>query len=134
MCTTELGMVAKLKPEFDKRNVKVIALSVDDVDSHKRWMADIEETQGAKMNFPILGDADRKVSNALRHDSPRGERHAHRALGVRHRSEQEGAPDDHLPRHRPAATSTRSCASSTRCSSPTATRSRRRPTGRTATT
>ena len=62
VCTTELGLVAKLKPEFDKRNVKVIALSVDDVDSHKRWIGDIESTQHTKMNFPILGDGDRKVS------------------------------------------------------------------------
>jgi alkyl hydroperoxide reductase subunit AhpC len=63
VCTTELGMVAKIKGEFDKRNVKVIAVSVDDVDSHKRWIGDIEDTQKTKMNFPILGDADRKVSN-----------------------------------------------------------------------
>ncbi len=62
VCTTELGYAAKSKKEFDKRNVKVIALSVDPVDSHKRWIGDIEETQGAKMNYPILGDADRKVS------------------------------------------------------------------------
>jgi len=62
VCTTELGTVAKLKGEFDKRNVKVIAVSVDDVDSHRRWIGDIEDTQKAKMNFPILGDADRKVS------------------------------------------------------------------------
>src|SRR5258708_26367723 len=62
VCTTELGMVAKLKGEFDKRNVKPIAVSVDDVKSHKGWIGDIEETQGTKMNFPILGDADRKVA------------------------------------------------------------------------
>jgi thioredoxin-dependent peroxiredoxin len=62
VCTTELGTVAKLKSDFDKRNVKVIAVSVDDVDSHRRWIGDIEETQKTKMNFPILGDADRKVS------------------------------------------------------------------------
>lgn len=62
VCTTELGMVAKLKAEFDKRNTKVIAISVDDVESHNRWIGDIEETQGVKMNFPILGDEDRKVS------------------------------------------------------------------------
>jgi thioredoxin-dependent peroxiredoxin len=62
VCTTELGLAAKLKPEFDKRNVKIIALSVDDVESHKRWLKDIEETQGTKINFPILGDADRTVS------------------------------------------------------------------------
>jgi alkyl hydroperoxide reductase subunit AhpC len=62
VCTTELGAVAKLKGEFDKRNVKVIAVSVDDVDSHGKWIGDIEDTQGCKMNFPILGDADRKVA------------------------------------------------------------------------
>jgi alkyl hydroperoxide reductase subunit AhpC len=62
VCTTELGLVAKLKPEFDKRNVKVIAVSVDDVKSHKGWVGDIEETQHTKLNFPILGDADKKVS------------------------------------------------------------------------
>src|SRR6478752_10637902 len=62
VCTTELGMVARLKGEFEKRNAKVIALSVDDVNSHKGWIGDIEETQHTKMNFPILGDADRKVS------------------------------------------------------------------------
>jgi alkyl hydroperoxide reductase subunit AhpC len=62
VCTTELGMTARLKSEFDKRNVKVLGVSVDDVASHKRWLGDIEETQHVKMNFPILGDADRKVS------------------------------------------------------------------------
>jgi len=62
VCTTELGAAANLKAEFDKRNVKMIAVSVDDVPSHKRWIGDIEETQSAKMNFPILGDADRKVA------------------------------------------------------------------------
>ncbi len=62
VCTTELGYAAKTKKDFDKRNVKVIAISVDPVESHKRWIGDIEETQGAKMNYPILGDADRKVS------------------------------------------------------------------------
>jgi alkyl hydroperoxide reductase subunit AhpC len=63
VCTTELGEVAKLKPEFDRRNVKVLALSVDDVESHKGWAGDIEETQGAALNFPVLADADRKVSD-----------------------------------------------------------------------
>src|SRR6266436_3114682 len=63
VCTTELGAVAKIKPEFEKRNTKVIAVSVDPVDSHKKWIGDIEDTQHVKMNFPILGDADRKVSN-----------------------------------------------------------------------
>jgi thioredoxin-dependent peroxiredoxin len=63
VCTTELGSVAKLKPEFDKRGVKVIALSVDDVDSHNGWVGDIEETQGTAVNYPILADADRKVAD-----------------------------------------------------------------------
>jgi thioredoxin-dependent peroxiredoxin len=62
VCTTELGRVAKLKHEFEKRNVKVIALSVDLASSHRNWIGDIEETQGAKVNFPILADADRRVS------------------------------------------------------------------------
>jgi len=63
VCTTELGMVAKLKPEFDKRNVKVIGLSVDPVTDHVRWAGDIQETQGAALNFPLIGDPDRKVSD-----------------------------------------------------------------------
>jgi alkyl hydroperoxide reductase subunit AhpC len=63
VCTTELGAVSKLKAEFEKRNAKPIAISVDDVGSHKGWIGDIEETQHAKMNFPILADPDRKVSN-----------------------------------------------------------------------
>ncbi|AFZ15153.1 1-Cys peroxiredoxin [Crinalium epipsammum PCC 9333] len=63
VCTTELGEVARLKPEFDKRNVKALALSVDDVDSHNGWVGDIEETQGHKLNYPILADPDKKVSN-----------------------------------------------------------------------
>jgi thioredoxin-dependent peroxiredoxin len=62
VCTTELGYVAKLKPEFDKRNVKVIGLSVDSVDDHKRWSKDIEETQGAAPNYPMIGDPDLKVA------------------------------------------------------------------------
>ena len=63
VCTTELGLVAKLKPEFDKRGVKVIGLSVDPADSHAGWAKDIEETQGAKLNFPLIADHDRKVSD-----------------------------------------------------------------------
>ena len=63
VCTTELGMVSKLKPEFDKRNVKVVGLSVDPLDSHERWAGDIEETQGAKLNFPLIADADHKVAD-----------------------------------------------------------------------
>lgn len=63
VCTTELGEVAKLKPEFDQRNVKAIALSVDDVESHNGWVNDIEETQGTALNYPILADPDKKVSD-----------------------------------------------------------------------
>jgi alkyl hydroperoxide reductase subunit AhpC len=63
VCTTELGMVSKLKPEFEKRNVKVVGLSVDPLDSHEKWAGDIEETQGAKLNFPLVADPDHKVSD-----------------------------------------------------------------------
>lgn len=62
VCTTELGYTAKLKDDFAKRNVKVLALSVDPVDSHKGWIEDINETQNTRVNFPIIADADRKVS------------------------------------------------------------------------
>jgi thioredoxin-dependent peroxiredoxin len=63
VCTTELGETARLKPEFDKRNVKVIGLSVDPADSHQKWAEDIKETQGHALNFPVIADADRKVSD-----------------------------------------------------------------------
>ena len=62
VCTTELGYMAKLKPEFDKRNTKVIGLSVDPVDNHARWAQDIAETQGAAPNYPMIGDTDLAVS------------------------------------------------------------------------
>jgi alkyl hydroperoxide reductase subunit AhpC len=64
VCTTELGYMAKIKPEFDRRNVKVIGLSVDPVDSHSGWATDIEETQGQAPNYPIIADADFEVSKA----------------------------------------------------------------------
>lgn len=63
VCTTELGEVARLKPEFDKRNVKPIGVSVDSVEDHKRWSGDIEETQGHRLNYPLLGDPDRKIAS-----------------------------------------------------------------------
>ena len=63
VCTTELGATARLKEEFARRNVKVLAVSVDSVESHRRWVGDIAETQGAAVNFPILGDPDRMVSD-----------------------------------------------------------------------
>ncbi|HEX5661437.1 MAG TPA: redoxin domain-containing protein, partial [Polyangiales bacterium] len=62
VCTTELGQAAKQKADFDKRNVKVLALSVDPTDSHKKWILDIEETQNTKVNYPIVADQDRKVA------------------------------------------------------------------------
>src|SRR5260370_5883608 len=62
VCTTELGYMAKIKPEFDRRNVKVIGLSVDPVDNHAKWSSDIEETQGHAPNYPMIGDADFNVS------------------------------------------------------------------------
>jgi alkyl hydroperoxide reductase subunit AhpC len=63
VCTTELGAFSARRGEFDKRGTKLIAVSVDDVESHQRWKADINETQGAELNFPIIGDADRKVAD-----------------------------------------------------------------------
>ncbi len=73
VCTTELGYMAKIEPEFRRRNVKLIGLSVDPVDSHTRWLADIEETQGAKVGYPIIGDGDlavAKLYNMLPADEP----------------------------------------------------------------
>lgn len=63
VCTTELGAVAKLKPEFARRGIKVLGLSVDSLASHEGWVNDIEETQGVRLNFPLLADEDRKVAN-----------------------------------------------------------------------
>ena len=62
VCTTELGYMARLKPEFDKRNTKILGLSVDPVGNHEKWSKDIEETQGAKVNYPLIGDSDLKVA------------------------------------------------------------------------
>ena len=62
VCTTELGYLARLKPEFDKRNTKVIGLSIDSVDDHKRWAGDIAETQGSPLNYPLIGDTDLVVA------------------------------------------------------------------------
>ena len=92
VCTTELGYMAKLKPEFDKRNTKIIGLSVDPVSDHKNWVKDIQETQGTAVNYPMIGDPDLVGREGLRHDpSQRERRQAHRGgqrdgpLGV-HRS------------------------------------------------
>ncbi|HSA68782.1 MAG TPA: peroxiredoxin [Burkholderiales bacterium] len=62
VCTTELGYMARIKPEFDRRNAKIIALSADPVEDHRRWANDIEETQGAAPNYPIIGDSELKVA------------------------------------------------------------------------
>ncbi|UOF02466.1 peroxiredoxin [Bdellovibrio reynosensis] len=64
VCTTELGCMARMKPEFDKRNTKIIGLSVDPIDNHAKWAKDIEETQGAAVTFPMIGDADLKIAKA----------------------------------------------------------------------
>jgi alkyl hydroperoxide reductase subunit AhpC len=64
VCTTELGAIAKLKPEFDKRNTKVIGLSVDPLDSHARWAQDIKDVTGATLNFPLIGDPDKRIADA----------------------------------------------------------------------
>jgi alkyl hydroperoxide reductase subunit AhpC len=64
VCTTELGYMARLKPEFDKRNTKILGLSVDPVGNHEKWAKDIEETQGAKVNYPLVADSDLRVAKA----------------------------------------------------------------------
>jgi alkyl hydroperoxide reductase subunit AhpC len=64
VCTTELGYMARLQPEFEKRNCKIIGLSVDPVAKHEKWKADIEETQGAKVNYPMIGDPELKIAKA----------------------------------------------------------------------
>ena len=64
VCTTELGYMARLKPEFDKRNTKILGLSVDPVGNHEKWAKDIEETQGTKVNYPLIGDSDLRVAKA----------------------------------------------------------------------
>lgn len=79
VCTTELGYVAKLKSEFDKRNTKVMGLSVDPIDNHEKWAQDIEETQGCAVNFPMIGDTDLKVAklyDMLPEDATAGNRTA----------------------------------------------------------
>ncbi len=98
VCTTELGYMAGLQPEFAKRNTKIIGLSVDPVTSHGKWAADIEETQGHKVTYPMIGDPELKVAKlydmlpAGSWDHLRGphrRRQRHRAHGVRDRSGQE---------------------------------------------
>ena len=96
VCTTELGYTAKLKPEFDKRGVKVLGLSVDELENHAGWAADIDETQGSDAQLP----ADRRPRGRdrpqVRHDPSQCRQHADRALGVRHRAGQEGEAQDRV--------------------------------------
>ncbi len=102
VCTTELGRVAKLKGEFDKRNVKVIALSVDPLASHKGWVGDIEETQGTKVNFPILADADKKVAKLYDMIHPEASDTATVRSVFVDRPQEEDPPHHHLPGQRGA--------------------------------
>ena len=110
VCTTELGYVAKLKSEFDKRNMKVIGLSVDSVEDHKKWSKDIEETQGAAANYPMIGDPDLQVAklyDMLPAETTGGcrqncSRQLHGAKRLHHRARQEDQVDAHLSDdHRP---------------------------------
>ena len=96
VCTTELGYVAKIKPEFDKRNVKVIGLSVDSVESHLKWEGDIGETQGTPVNFPMIGDTDKTVANLYDMIHPNAN-DTQTVRSVRDRPRQEGQAADHLP-------------------------------------
>ena len=111
VCTTELGYMAGIEPEFTRRNCKLIGLSVDPVDNHARWAKDIEETQGHLPRYPMIGDTElavAKLYNMLPADEPGTVRGSHRghqrhgALGLRHRPRQEDQADDDLPDdHRP---------------------------------
>ena len=96
VCTTELGYTARLAEEFAQRNVKVIGLSCDSVEDHVAWSQDIEDTQGIRPNFPMIGDADPRRGRPLRHDSPQRQRHYDGALGVRDRPRQHGQAHHHL--------------------------------------
>ena len=98
VCTTELGTVAKLKADFEKRNVKVIAISVDPIESHHGWMKDINETQVCTMNFPVIADPKREVATAYDMIHPNVEDKATVRLSVCHWAGQKNQIDDHLSR------------------------------------
>ncbi len=83
VCTTELGYMARIKPEFDKRGVKIIGLSVDPLDKHEGWSKDIDETQGTAPNYPMIADADLASCQALRHAAGRRGRDLPRAARPR---------------------------------------------------
>ena len=106
VCTTELGYMAGLEPEFAKRNCKIIGLSVDPVTNHSKWARDIEETQGHKVKYPMIGDPELKIAklydmlpaDAGRHfRGPHADRQCHRAHGLRDRAGQEDQADAQLP-------------------------------------
>jgi len=82
VCTTELGYMARLQPEFEKRNTKIIGLSVDSVDDHRKWVKDIEETQGAKVNYPLIGDPTLAIAKLydMIHPNASGEAKARTAM------------------------------------------------------
>ena len=117
VCTTELGYMARLKPEFDKRNTKIIGLSVDPVENHKKWANDIKETQGHAPNYPMIGDTDLKISKAWgmlpasiegssRRTDRRGQPDGPQRLRRRTRQEDQAdhrLPDDHRPELRRGA-------------------------------
>lgn len=85
VCTTELGYTAKLKDKLAARGAKALVISVDTVEAHKKWIEDIEDTQGADVNFPIIGDPEKESRDALQYDSPERRRESHRSGGVCHR-------------------------------------------------
>ena len=104
VCTTELGYMAGLMPEFQKRNCKIIGLSVDPVGNHARWAKDIEETQGHAVTYPMIGDPELKIAQLYdtggrrRHlGGPHSGRQRHRALGLPDRPRQEDQGDAYLP-------------------------------------
>jgi peroxiredoxin len=103
VCTTELGYVAKIKPEFDKRGVKLIGLSVDPVEMHEKWVADIKDTQGSAVNYPMIGDPDLMIAKlygmlpAVATGTSDGRRQPDRPERLHHRSGQEDQTDPDLP-------------------------------------
>jgi alkyl hydroperoxide reductase subunit AhpC len=102
VCTTELGAVAALKPEFDKRNTKVIGLSVDPVDSHRSWETDIEDVTGSAVNFPMIADPDRTVADLYDMIHPNASDTMTVRSGLRGRRRQQDQAHAHVPgEHRP---------------------------------
>ena len=97
VCTTELGTMAKIIPEFKKRNVKVLAISVDPIDSHKGWIKDINETQNCTVSYPIIADPEKKVAQLYDMIHPERARQYDGAFGVHYRPRQEGEVDADVP-------------------------------------